>query len=165
MKAIKCTVFVISAVIIVCTLCSCSVRRPVKIIQNNPPETKKPIGTSVPAPEITPSQSYISAKTGDESITLTTPEGTIEVEYSYIEEYIYMQEWNYEEDKLISGDETDQYISGKMLAGEDEEYSLHIHKAVKKYIAIYYKGQQLIFNLSSAEATENCYNAIKSHMS
>ena len=71
----------------------------------------------------------------------------------------------YEGDKLISGDETDQYISGKMLAGEDEEYSLHIHKAVKKYIAIYYKGQQLIFNLSSAEATENCYNAIKSHMS
>ena len=103
MKAIKCTVLVISAVIIVCTLCSCSVRRPVKIIQNNPPETTKPIGTSVPAPEITPSQSYISAKTGNESFTLTTPEGTIEVEYSYIEEYIYMQEWNYEEDKLISG--------------------------------------------------------------
>lgn len=144
--------------------CGCSTRKKVDIISNNPPETKKPIsGNNVTTPpEIAKD---IKVSFGDTTMEIYSAESSITITYDKIEEYMFMSEWNYASDKKTTTFTDNEYVlCSQMETAEQEKYTLFIFKTVNKYISVYYRGQLVVFNLSSVEDTQECYNKLKEKM-
>lgn len=168
MKKSRTVLFILAALIVLTTAVACDSRQEVKIYRNEAPDEKKPIGDDSVQAEKTPAPSIDSTAVytqfGDESMTVYNRYNDIVIPYDKVEEYMYMQSFNYEEDTLKDGIETSALVCALMETEASEEYTLCIYRTTASYIAIYFKGQQIVFNLESDEKTKDCYDTLKEKM-
>lgn len=102
----------------------------------------------------------ITIEFGEETFTIYAPFETREVKYSTVEMY---------EFKAVYpnvGVAVDAQVNNKVMSGIFQNegfdpYKLHIYSNTEAYIYFYYKGQSVVFNLSSVEETRECYAELR----
>ncbi|NLB61325.1 MAG: hypothetical protein GX802_02695 [Clostridiales bacterium] len=102
----------------------------------------------------------ISIEFLEESFIIHAPYETREVKYSTVEMYEFKAAYP------NVGVAVDAQVNNRVMSGIFQNegfdpYKLHIYSNTEAYIYFYYRGQAVVFNLSSVKETRECYAQLR----
>jgi hypothetical protein len=100
----------------------------------------------------------------EKTFKIIAPYETREVPYDSVEMYEYKATPPGNIGQAIDAQVSNKILSGIFQNDGYDPYYLHIYTKTGAYIFCYYKGQSVIFNLSSEEETSECYKELRNRI-